>query len=131
MSSAVRGGKHGQGTHITKMGADSLPENTPKASKNVHPKCLPKSKSFVVCRNIIWLPKNNKPITKTAVKKSTCVWMIEQVMQNHCCWTANEIQLYFLVYLAETQKNYDFYAFFAADTRNQNHLTAIYNMHIC
>ena len=32
--------KHGQGTHSTKMGADSPAENTPNASKYVSPKCL-------------------------------------------------------------------------------------------
>ena len=34
-------GKHGQGTHSTKMGADKLSENTPNA-----PICLPKPKSL-------------------------------------------------------------------------------------
>ena len=38
-------GKHGQETHSTKMGADSLAENIPNASKNFSPKCLPKPKS--------------------------------------------------------------------------------------
>ena len=37
--------KHGQGTHSTKMSADSPAENTPNASKNFSPKCLPKPKS--------------------------------------------------------------------------------------
>ena len=35
----------GKGTHSTKMGADSLAENTPNASKHFSPKCLPKPKS--------------------------------------------------------------------------------------
>ena len=36
----------GQGTHSTKLCADSLDENTPNASKHFSPKCLPKPKSF-------------------------------------------------------------------------------------
>ena len=42
----MNNGKHGQGTHSTKMGADSLAENTPNASKHFSPKCLPKPKSW-------------------------------------------------------------------------------------
>ena len=38
-------GKHGQGTHSTKMGADKLDENTPNAPKFICPICLPKDKS--------------------------------------------------------------------------------------
>ena len=49
-------------------------------------------------------------------------------MRNHCCWTANVIQLYFFGLLGRGTKNY---TFFKADSRNQNHLTAIYSMHIC
>ena len=41
----MNNGKHGQGTHSTEMGADSSAENTPNASKNISPKCLPKPKS--------------------------------------------------------------------------------------
>ena len=37
-------GKHGQGTHSTKMGADSPAENTTNASKKFNPKYLPKHK---------------------------------------------------------------------------------------
>ena len=36
----------GQGTHSTKMGADSLAENTPNASINFSPICLSKPKPF-------------------------------------------------------------------------------------
>ena len=39
-------GKHGQGTHSTKMGADKLAENTPNAPKFICPNCLPKPKSL-------------------------------------------------------------------------------------
>ena len=39
-------GKHGQGTHSTKMGADKLAENTPNAPKYICPICLPKPKSL-------------------------------------------------------------------------------------
>ena len=39
-------GKHGQGTHSTKMGADKSAENTPNAPKFFGPICLPKSKSL-------------------------------------------------------------------------------------
>jgi hypothetical protein len=38
-------GKHGKGTHCTKMGADSLAENTPNAPELISPICLPKHKS--------------------------------------------------------------------------------------
>ena len=38
----MNNGKHWQRTHSTKMGADCLAENTPNASKNFSPKCLPK-----------------------------------------------------------------------------------------
>ena len=36
-------GKHGQGTHSTKMGEDRSTKNTPNAPKFVVPNCLPKS----------------------------------------------------------------------------------------
>jgi hypothetical protein len=39
-------GKHGQGTHSTKMGADKLTENTPNAPKFICPNCLFKPKSL-------------------------------------------------------------------------------------
>ena len=39
-------GKHGQGTHSTKMGADKLAKNTPNAPKFFGPICLPKPKSL-------------------------------------------------------------------------------------
>jgi hypothetical protein len=39
-------GKHGQGTHCTKMGADKLAENTPNAPKFIRPNCLSKPKSL-------------------------------------------------------------------------------------
>ena len=42
----MNNGKHGQGTHSTKMAADSLAKNTSNASKNFSPKCLPKHKSL-------------------------------------------------------------------------------------
>ena len=38
-------GKHGQGTHWTKKGADSLAENNPNAPKFICPICLPKPKN--------------------------------------------------------------------------------------
>ena len=38
-------GKHGQGTHCAKMGADSSAENTPNAPEFICPICLPNSKS--------------------------------------------------------------------------------------
>ena len=38
-------GKHGQGTHCTKMGINSLAENTPNAPQFVCPICLPKPKN--------------------------------------------------------------------------------------
>ena len=41
----LNNGKHGQGTHSTKMSADSPAENTPNALKDFSPKCLPKPKS--------------------------------------------------------------------------------------
>ena len=41
----MNNGKHGQRTHSTKMGADSPAKNTPNASKNFSPKCLPKPKN--------------------------------------------------------------------------------------
>ena len=40
----LNNGKHGQGTHSTKMGADSPAENTPNAPKHFSLKCLPKPK---------------------------------------------------------------------------------------
>ena len=39
----MNNGKHGQGTHCTKMDADSMTENTPKI---ICPICLPKLKSL-------------------------------------------------------------------------------------
>ena len=41
----MNNGKHGQGTHYTKMGADSLTENTENAPELICPICLPKPKS--------------------------------------------------------------------------------------
>ena len=41
----VINGKYGQVTHSIKMGAASLAENTPNASKFICPICLPKLKS--------------------------------------------------------------------------------------
>ena len=41
----MNNGKHGQGTHCTKMGADSLAENTPNAPEFICPICMPKPKS--------------------------------------------------------------------------------------
>ena len=38
-------GKHGQGTHCNKMGADSSTENTPNAPEFICPICLLKPKS--------------------------------------------------------------------------------------
>ena len=46
-------GKHGQGTHCTKMGADSLAENTPNAPEFICPVCLPKPKKSVFCSFIL------------------------------------------------------------------------------
>jgi hypothetical protein len=39
-------GIHGQGTHSTNMGADSLAKNTPNAPKCICQICLPKPKSL-------------------------------------------------------------------------------------
>jgi hypothetical protein len=39
-------GKHGQGTHSIKMGADKLAENAENATKIVCPNCLLKPKSL-------------------------------------------------------------------------------------
>jgi hypothetical protein len=41
----LNNGKHGQGTHCTKMGADSWVENAPNAPEFICPICLPKPKS--------------------------------------------------------------------------------------
>ena len=42
----MNNGKHGQGTHCTKMGAEySLTKNTPNAPEFIRPICLPKPKS--------------------------------------------------------------------------------------
>ena len=41
----MNNGIHGQGTHCTKMGADSLAENIPNAPKFICPICLPKPQS--------------------------------------------------------------------------------------
>ena len=38
--------KHGQGNYCTKMGADSLAENTPNVTKLIFPICLPNPKSL-------------------------------------------------------------------------------------
>ena len=46
----MNNGKHGQGTHCTKMGADSLSENTPNAPESICPICLPKHK----CSGFQW-----------------------------------------------------------------------------
>ena len=46
IADSVHNGKHGQGTHCTKMGADKLAEYTPNAPKFICPNCLPKPKSF-------------------------------------------------------------------------------------
>ena len=48
--------------------------------------------------------------------QNTCVWMIEQVMQNHCCWTANEIQLYFFGLLGRDTKKLCFLHFLCKQT---------------
>ena len=39
-------GKHGQGTHSTKMGVDKSAENNPNASKCICPVCLSKPKNW-------------------------------------------------------------------------------------
>ena len=41
----MNNGKHGQVTHCTKMGADSLAENTPNAPEFIDQICLPKPKN--------------------------------------------------------------------------------------
>ena len=48
-------GKHGQGTHCTKMGADKSAENTPNAPKFICPNCLPKHRSLRFSWKI-WCP---------------------------------------------------------------------------
>jgi hypothetical protein len=45
----------GQVTHSTKMGADSLAENTPNALKNFSPKCPPKPKSLKFRKKALWV----------------------------------------------------------------------------
>ena len=45
----------GQGTHCTKMGADTLAENTPNAPKIVSPICLPKPKSWGFSKKTLWM----------------------------------------------------------------------------
>ena len=40
-------GKHEQGTHSIKMGADKLAENTPNVPKSICPNCMHKPKSSV------------------------------------------------------------------------------------
>ena len=40
--------KHGQGTHSTKMGADSRPENNPNASKNLILKMSAQAQKFKI-----------------------------------------------------------------------------------
>ena len=42
----MNNGKHGQGTHCTKMGTDSLAGNTPIALEFICPNCLPKPKNL-------------------------------------------------------------------------------------
>ena len=39
-------GKHGQGTHSTKLGADKSAENTLNGPKFMCPNCLPKPKNW-------------------------------------------------------------------------------------
>ena len=41
----MNNGKHGQGTHCTKMSADSFAKNTPSVPEFICPTCLPKPKS--------------------------------------------------------------------------------------
>ena len=46
----------GQGTHCTKMGADTLAENTPNAPQIFGPICLPKPKSVGFSkRSSLWV----------------------------------------------------------------------------
>jgi hypothetical protein len=42
----VENGKHGQGTHSTKMGADRLVKNIPNAPEFICSNCLPKPNSL-------------------------------------------------------------------------------------
>jgi hypothetical protein len=42
----LNNGKHQQGTHFTKMGAESSAENTPNAPEFICPICLPKAQKF-------------------------------------------------------------------------------------
>ena len=48
-------GKHGQGTHSTKMGADGLAENAPNDSNNFSPEYLPKPKSSRFLKKALWV----------------------------------------------------------------------------
>ena len=41
-------GKHGQGIHSTKMGADKSAPNTPNFPKFIRPNCLPKLKRILM-----------------------------------------------------------------------------------
>ena len=60
------------------------------------------------------------------------LWMIELVMQNHCCWTENVIQLYFFVIvLSRDTKKLWFLNFLWSRLTQSKSLTAIYTMHIC
>ena len=48
-------GKHGQGTHSTKMDADKSAENTQNAPKILGPICLLKPKSFEFSKKSLWV----------------------------------------------------------------------------
>ena len=63
--------KHGQGTHSTKMGADSPAENTPNASKNFCPKCLPKPKSSKFLKKMLSLSVRSLGMTLQKLNKQT------------------------------------------------------------
>ena len=43
----IKNGKHGQGTHRTKMGGDSSIKNAPNAPKFTFPNCLLKSSGLL------------------------------------------------------------------------------------
>ena len=60
--------KHGQGTYSTKMGTDSLAENTLYAPKSIWPVCLPKLKSlgFQWKNLLLKIPKTDEKIAVTS-----------------------------------------------------------------
>ena len=65
----MNNGKHGQGTHSTQMGADSPAENTPNASNNFSPICLPMHKILIFLKKKLFLGVRN-PCLEYTLKKA-------------------------------------------------------------